>query len=239
MYPSETNCHTVTVTGGQDSGDINFGNRFVDPNLEITKSNNASSSLAAGNTVEYRIKLSVKENGVNGLTVTDLPPEGFKYRVGSFRVFKNGIDITPLVSEPVYHSPGVWELGAAAENDQYELVYLADISGDQDPGVYNDLAWAKGTSLRNSETTYLAEVPGTDASFVDSTFAGTQVTIDKNLETTASVSVEKKVETTGQVLGASTSLPATGANENWLYLSAILAALGGFSIYYGIKKNYE
>lgn len=219
----------VTVIKNQVSTVTICNVRDITPSLQITKANNASGSLFAGNSVEYRIKVKISKNGVENLTVTDLPPEGFKYRLGSYKVYMNGV-INPLIAEPVYHSPGVWNLGSAKDGDEFELVYLTDIDSAQDPGTYKDLVWAKGDS-------YLAQVPSADASYVNDIFAGTQVTIDKSLEKSIQVEVEKKTE--GQVLGATTTLPATGANEIWLMLAALLIGAGSFSIYYGIKKNHE
>ena len=213
-----------------------IGNQYVEPVLEIIKSNNATTTLSAGNTVEYKITLNVKENKANGVTVTDLPPEGFAYKTGSWKVYKNGVDITGTISEPVYHSPGVWNLGNAEKDDIFELVYLADIDNNQDSGTYNDLVWAKAKSALDNTTTYLASVPSGDPSYVSDIFAGTEVTIDKSNENTASINVEKKVE--GQVLGIST-LPATGANQYWLMLAALLIGTSSVSIYYGIKRNHE
>ena len=230
---NEDSPNEISLRGGQ-TVTCTFENEWVQPSLQLVKLNNAVGSLSAGNTVEYRIKIKVKDNGVDKITVTDLPPEGFKYRTGSYKVYrKSGLitdDITPLVTAPIYHSPGVWEIGPGSVDDEFELVYLADIDSAQDPGTYQDLVWAKGD-------TYLASVPSTDASYVNDIFAGTQVTVDKNLEKSASINIEKKVE--GQVLGATTSLPATGANELWLMLAAMLIGTGSLSIYYGIKKTNE
>ncbi len=224
------NNHPVTVIK-DTTINCEIGNQFITPSLEIVKSNNAIGTLSAGGSVQYTITLNVTENDLNGVTVTDLPPQGFKYRPGSYQVFKNGVDITSSITEPAYHSPGVWHLGDASNEDQFQLVYLADIDSAQDPGLYNDLVWAKGTSP-NDSSTILATVPGTDESFIADTFAGTHVVIDKDLTNSISIEVKK----TGEVLGASTSLPATGANELWLLLAALLVGTGSVSLYYGMKN---
>jgi hypothetical protein len=75
----------------------------------------------------------------------------------------------------------------------------------------------------------MAENPG----FIDTNFVGTQVKIVTSDQDSQSL--------TGQVLGASTELPATGAQTLWLILALTMIAGGAGSITLGLKlkKKYE
>lgn len=210
-------CQNVTLTRRQGE-QVNFGN-YSNPEITIRKSNDAGSEKNPGDAVTYRIRLHISGSNVNDLKVRDLLPKGFKYRTGSAKV--NGVTLDSL-HEPIYASPGKWNLGSFSNGDDIELEYIADISSDQQPGSYLDIVWAQGTSLADSRVLAFAD----DTSMVDTNFAGTSVKVVKDQTGSDDYNVEKKVE--GQVLGASTDLPATGANELWL-LGALL------SLYVGLK----
>ena len=116
--------------------------------------------------------------------------------------------------------------------DIVELTYIADIDPTQTPGLYKDIAWAKGDEPVGG---------GTVLAIADDTtnFVGTQVNVIKDTQDTPTREVEQKVE--GQVLGASTTLPATGADTRWLYLALILGLLGTTATSAGIilKRKHE
>lgn len=222
-YPAETKCHSVQLSAGDERGDINFGNRQVDPVLTISKFNTANTDKTPGSSVDYHILLEVEDANINGLTVKDLLPKGFVYRSGSYQVLLNGSPFS-IPFEPVYHSPGTWKLGNFNVGDKIELIYTADIASDQQPGYYLDSVWAQGISLSNARILANAD----PVSKVDDNFAGTSVNVVKDQTNGETYNVEKKVEVVGQVLGASTDLPATGSNQLWL-----AAAL--LSLYFGVK----
>ena len=96
--------------GSSQSLQCHIGNRLLTPELDIAKTNNVGSSvLSPGDSVTYTIKLEVSKNDISNLKVTDLLSNGFKYRPGSYKVIKNGIeDITSQIAEPQYHSPGLF-----------------------------------------------------------------------------------------------------------------------------------
>jgi len=131
-----------------------------------------------------------------------------------------------VVGEPVYASPGKWNLGDMQEGETITLTYLAQISGSQAPGLYTDLAWANGESLGGTDVLAMAENPG----FVDTNFVGTQVNIVTNDQDSLALG--------GQVLGASTELPATGAQVLWslIALALITSGLTGLSLARRLKK---
>ncbi len=210
----------VSLDAGQDLT-CYIGN-YTDPIINISKSNSAGGDKTPGSSVVYRILVEILNSQVSGLTVKDLLPKGFTYRSGSFQVWVNGLNLTGSFDEPEYHSPGTWNLGNFNGGDKIELLYTADISGDQQPGLYPDSAWAVGTSLAEAKVFALAQPEG----FVDTNFVGTTVNIVKDQTRSDDYGVERLVE--GQVLGASTSLPDTGANELWLLVSLA-------SLYVGIK----
>ena len=84
-YPSESICHSVTVTAGNYVTDINFGNHQVDAKLFISRSNNASSALTPGSSVEHTITIKIEGNNITNLQLTDLLPKGFTFS-GSYSV---------------------------------------------------------------------------------------------------------------------------------------------------------
>jgi hypothetical protein len=219
-------CRDITISAGEDEKDINFGNQKSDPKLNISKSNNTGGSeLSPGNSVEYKITLGVTDNSVNNLKVTDLLSDGFKYQISSYRVYLDGV--LKNIPEPQYHSPGVWDLSSLGEikpGQKIELIYTADISNDQQAGKYADLAYASAVYSYDSEKSLLAAA--TDEGYIDTNHVGTDVTVNRNSQNSISAGVEKTETINGQVLGASTEMPATGAATLWLIISSILGFFG-------------
>jgi uncharacterized repeat protein (TIGR01451 family) len=237
-FPGENSCHSVEVTAGNEVRE-NFGNQFVDPRIEITKSNNAISKRVGGDTVEYTIEVNVLDNDVRDLKVIDLPPHGFSYVAGSYRAYLNDVPLS--ISEPVYSSPGTWSMGDVSAGSLIKLVYTAKIIENADPGMYSDLAYATGMGGYGEDIRLLAWVPETHASYVSDNMAGTQVLVDKDLRNVLTMEVDKtEIKTvTGQVLGASTDLPRTGTSLYWTLIALTMITTGAGSIYYAIKKENE
>ena len=212
----------VTVNAG-DNLTCYIGNQRLNPQLSIAKSNNVVGNLSPGDAVEYTINLGIAQNDVTNLKVTDLLSNGFKYRLGSYKVYLNGAEV--VIPEPRYASPGVWDLsslGTLTPEDELRLVYTADISTDQQPGKYTDLAWAISNYAYDSSQSVLATA--NPEGYVDTNFVGTIVPIVKNTQNSVSAEVEQKVE--GQVLGVSTEFPATGAATLWLLISGLIGTIG-------------
>ncbi|KKT40269.1 hypothetical protein A3K29_02660 [Candidatus Collierbacteria bacterium RIFOXYB2_FULL_46_14] len=222
-------CHSITLPNddqqsenGTVGPEYHFGNVRIEPVIQISKTNFAGGDKTPGGSVGYRILINILDADVNNLVVKDLLPKGFVYRTGSYQVVINELDVTGAFSAPTYSSPGTWNLGNVHKGDNIELFYTADISSDEYPGTYFDVAMAQGNSLSGSEVVALAQLEG----YIADNFVGTSVKVVKDQTRAEVYDVEKKVE--GQVLGASTSLPATGANELWLLASLI-------SLYFGLR----
>lgn len=223
----------VTVTPGQNKA-CYIGNQRLPPRALISKWNNANSSgQASGSSVEYKIKVKILDNNVSNFNVTDLLSNGFVYRPGTYNVTSSRLgDITSSIDEPQYHSPGVWHLENLQAGDEIELSYIADISSDQQPGTYSDLAYALGDAAYDDSVDVLAT--SEPIGYVDENFSGTEVIVTKSTQNTVSAGVEKEeVRQEGQVLGASTELPSTGSSTSWLIISTLMSLLG-FAL---IKKS--
>jgi len=223
--------------------EITLCNQSKPPVLTLSKFNTTwPNDTTAGNDVVYTLVLNVSQNTAHGVVVTDLPPAGFKYKAGSWKAYKNGVLFS--IPEPVYHSPGKWQVGDVASGDKIELVYTATIDGDQKPGLYKDLAWAVG--CQNTESCSISSPDALLATAVSSgttdpgtlgvdTFVGSKVNLAKSDVESVSTSVEKKV--TGEVLGASTSLPATGTPNIWIIISGLFTMLGLILVGAGLYKK--
>jgi cysteine-rich repeat protein len=218
------NNHPVNVNPGQ-TVNCSIGNHNSKAVLTIEKSNDVVGDKRSGDSVTYTIVLHVSNADVNNIIVTDLLPKGFSYSGGSWSVNKNGNPL--LITEPIYHSPGVWNLGNAQAGDIFTLKYNAWISGDQQSGIYNDVTWAQGTAL-TSETILANALP---TGYVDTNFVGTQVPVVINDES-GSFGTTK----TQEVLGASTVyLPSTGENTLWVIIAISMLIAGAGTLIAGLR----
>jgi uncharacterized repeat protein (TIGR01451 family) len=209
-----------------ENGDFNFFNQpilvEIEPQLFISKSNNWDGNpLKNGDNVIYTLILEVKDADLTNVVLTDLPPGGFKYVLGSWVAKLNGYNYS--LWEPTYASPGVWYLGNLKMGDVVTLTYTANITEDVPAGLHKDLAWAVGGSRSGDVLALATEVGNVGAR----NFVGTQVEIAVT-EPAPPAEVEVKTRTeerTQEVLGAMI-LPATGAREFSLYAMAALLLSG-------------
>ncbi len=213
-----------------DQTELTLCNKFINPILTITKENNTGGAdISPGSGVLYTLTVTATQSAAFNVTVTDLLPAGFTYRAGSWTANSNkrGDIKSPLgpTTEPTYASPGVWKLGNMIKDESVTLTYIADVSSAQQAGLYHDLAWAAGCKTDTNCSDVLSNA--TDPGFVADHYVGTQVSIVTNTQNGVSHNVINTVES--QVLGASTELPATGANTFWLYVAFALIT-GGISI---------
>jgi len=217
------NSHIFEIEAGDDLT-CEIGNQPA-PALTIEKSNDAVGNKNPNDIVTFTLKLVLTGSSLTNVIVTDITPPGFTYVAGSWTSSKAG------VGEPNYSSPAVWNVGNMNPGEDVTLTYQAKISADQDGGTYNDIAWAQGTS--QGWGTILAQ--GINSEYIEGLFVGTDVTIGENNQQTGAVNVEK----TGEVLGASIELPATGINSLYLALALALAVIGLFFILGGkmFKKS--
>ncbi len=227
-----------------NSTELTLCNRLVNPHLNLTKSNDATGDKSPGDSVGYTLTLNILDNSMNNLFVTDLLPKGFKYHGGSWKVYlklsgsSDWTDKTGSISEPTYHSLGVWNLsplGQLGPGDSVKLTYTADIDGGQQYGLYKDLAWATGKDLL-SHNVLADSVPNGDGYIGDPNFVGTQVTVNGEQQSSTGVNIVKQ----GEVLGASTELPSTGGKTVWMLITLMLVVFGSLLMIIGSilkKKN--
>ena len=221
-----------TVVDGKD-----FGNHSLTPVLKISKSNNTGgATMAPGNEVLYTITVKVEDADAKDVKVVDLLPKGFVYKPGSWTALsdvptRGDLRASGVTGEPTYASPGTWQLGNMVLGETVTLTLIATIDGGQHPGTYKDVAWAEGSNVIGDQVLAQALPTG----YVDTNFVGTDVKVDKDSNTNASISVK-----TGDVLGAMTELPATGANNIWVIMSGIVFGAGVILTIFGVllRKKY-
>lgn len=232
-FPTDSACYFTNLPSQRDTNPAyNFGNQSA-PHLSIQKLNDATGDRNPGDLVTYTLVIDLTGSRLEGVTVTDLPPDGFSYIAGSWTASSNirGDLKNAPTTEPTYGSPGTWILGDMMPGEIVTLTYQAKISTDQDGGTYSDIAWAQGESARWSSDPILAL--GHDSEYVDlidGTFVGTDVRVNKPSQETGTVDIERE----GEVLGAATSLPSTGPNSLWLLL-ALSSLVTGLFIIFGSK----
>lgn len=241
--------HAVVVNPGE-TVTCEIGNQYVPPELTIEKYNTIwPTAIGPGSDVSYAIVITAKNNRVYNVKVKDLLPKGFVYKKGSWSA-TSSIHGNLAVAEPTYASPGTWTLTANSGDNIYpyieagELITLrmkASTDSGLDPGIYKDIAWAVGTAELSSESEMvLADSVATDKNVdpgvVTEAFVGTQVQLDTSRHNSVSMNVIHEETRTGEVLGASTELPATGARSIWLMIAA-MSILSGIGCLYMDKRN--
>lgn len=248
-YPADSDTQTIDLSEEVPAATINFLNYETpqpdEPKLEIDKSNDSSAPQLPGTDVTYSIHVTAKNAPVLGVQVTDLPPAGFQYRSGTWHAVSSlrgdlgqlaGLGLTHI-----YASPGVWSLGDMQPDEVVTLSYVTDISDEQDPGTYKDIAWAKGTS--QSEQEVLANADDSSPFFVGTAVAvliptAAQTSVPVETKTKTKHKTETKHKTViGEVLGASTMLPDTGANTGWLVAIGALLVAGLGMMFVGRKRH--
>lgn len=233
-YPVNPVCHLVTLPDSNPArhpisdnwvlgAEYNFGNYVIPPLLQIEKLNDTGGAgMHAGDTVTYTITITAPSDEREGtyllkdVEVTDLLPNGFTYILGSW---------TGTSTEPVYsNNLAKWYIGDMQEGDVIVLTYKALISSTQEPGMYPDIAWTKGTSLSDTE------VLGNVSTGADTPFVGTEVLVVAEYE------IEE-----GEVLGVSTTttLPSTGASKYITVGALILSLLGLLLIIFKPSKKIK
>jgi len=213
--------YSVYITAGETTH-CQIGNQEK-PAFRIKKSNDATGKKNPGDIITYTLVVDLLCSSLHDVFLTDVTPEGFDYVAGSWTSSKAG------VTEPDYGSPGTWDLGEMNPGDVITLTYQAKVGSDLSAGLYNDLAWAQGSSRGFGSVLAL----GHDSEFIDSDliFVGTDVEVNKDTQQTGAVAIERE---SGEVLGASIELPATGADTLWLVL-ALSALITGLLFIFGGK----
>ncbi|MDC0449230.1 LPXTG cell wall anchor domain-containing protein [bacterium] len=185
--------------------------------LFIEKTNNKLGIIQApGDSVTYTLTIFTLENPVYNVFVIDLPPGGFTYRGGTWTAhsdIRGDLKGGGVTGEPLYASPGTWNLGNMSANETVTLTYVTDINSDQQSGEYPDIAWTEGTASSDPSS---ARVIGNEGSGF---FVGTAAAIAQEgfpeVEVETNVEEDEIIEEEGDVLGISSELPATGADNIW------------------------
>lgn len=217
--------NNITVDPGQNKN-CYIGN-IENSKLYISETNDSwPNNLGIGDEFTYTIKVIAKEGPVNNALLTNLPPKGFEPQGGTFKAvsdLRGDLDTSGVT----YASPGKWDLGNLKEDEIVTISYKAKVLSEVTAGIYPDLSFANGKGMGGKDLPALSEASGfaVNDGIVDGNFVGTQVRIalDTGLETEVKVKEEEK----GDVLGASTELPATGARTFWVTLVLVLVSVGG------------
>ena len=245
--PIDTVCREVVIDRSGETEVANFGN-FIESRLYILKTNNAwPTDVTIGDEVTYTIRVMAVGGPVYDATVLDVPPAQLTYVPDSYTAeSSDGTDLRAdgTTGDPNYQSPGKWTLGDLDKDEIVTLTYKAKVGTLADPGVYPDMVWATGTSEQSrateGETDDLlalsdpdfssnsggVDFDGSQGHFGEDNFAGTQVAVVLDQTPFSEYQVGKTEEKQGDVLGASTELPATGA-RTWLTLLALISIVAG------------
>lgn len=166
-----------------DDVNCTFENSMNELVLLLEKTNDTPEPTTIGEIVTYTLTVSVPEDsGVSyNTSVTDVAPENFAVNNASAQARL----VTPSAYRtsafaysgyPNYASPGIWELGTLYPGDVVELSYQATIQEQVSPGVYHDIAFAKGGTvpiIEENETVY----SNVHLASVDDPFVGTDVEV--------------------------------------------------------------
>ncbi len=216
-------------------------NEAIQPELTITKDNDSPiSGLETGSTVLYTLRIEAPSNEtegtylVNNVKVTDILPEGFGYVAGSWTAVssvRGDLKALNITNQPTYNgSPATWILGKMVEGEVITLTYVAKINLLNEPGTYKDLAYVQGDSI-------LAVLDTGDVLGLSYNGGYTLTeTFGKNFVGTRVLIIEP-IEDGGEVLGASITLPVTGA-DTYITLGALISMILGFVlILFGKKRK--
>lgn len=186
-------------------------------NISILKSNDSGSGVSAGSAVNYKLEVT---NGGNttlyDVVISDILPGGFSYVDGS----------TVGADEPVKSGPNLTWSGFAPlpPGGIITINYKATTSSDLSDGVYTNYATCtSSTGQTDGELDIRQIFEPVNCNIVNST-----VRIGSTLGYSGGLG--------GQVLGASTILPATG-NPTWALIAAFVALGTGIFLNTYAKKK--
>ena len=207
---SYDNCTRVQVANGETET-CTITNTWQNPKVTIIKSNDKSGGTTSGSTVTYT--LNVKNEGnipLSNFVVTDILPGGFSYVAGS----TSGVtSADPSISGSVLS----WNISdTLSVGEDFTISYRATIASDLGNGMYINYATCRALIGSFNPEFSIAVQEEEEISEINCNTANSTVTIGSTLGYSGSLG--------GQVLGASTILPATGS-PTWVLVAA-LAALG-------------
>lgn len=243
-YQSAQASFDFNLTASCDSEDEigNIGNGEDSTNIiQISKTSETTVIQSNTNTtITYTIIVqNTGGNTINNTTVTDLPPEYFQYVSGSWSALSNlrgNLRQNGTTPEPVYSSPGQWQIGVLQPGEVVELSYQAVAQSNVPTGTHPDLAYAFG---------YDQEENLVMANQADGYFVGSQVIVENSdtftqasqyqLRSDSSSSSESE---SGQVLGETSGdiLPVTGS-PTWVIIFALSLFISGTSLILISKRS--
>jgi hypothetical protein len=195
--------------------------------LYIDKTNDATAPLTLGDTTTFTIMVTLPDQTAGGYTpamlndlmVKDLFSKGFKYIVGSNKVWVNGVPIVAPV--PTYNSPGTWDLSSLTleGGDEVKIQYQVEMVDPLNEGTYKDTAWAEANTAETSNQVLALDINDKDF------FVGTEVKVAQVLEPQEVTIPEEE-------------LPRTGSNIMILVASTALAGFGFALVLLGLAKKY-
>jgi uncharacterized repeat protein (TIGR01451 family) len=222
--------------------------------LTISKTNSSQGEednqiLAPGSDVTYIIKVTATSGPVTNVKVYDLPPADIRYVSGSWTAVSSDLSRGTggnlkgnPTTEPVYSSPGVWNLGTMNSGETVTLTYKGRLSTVILPGVHPDMAWVQGETVTSEPSSEVAAsqpqlssvVTGTgqNSRFVAGEFVGSEIQVQDRVLQASAVSVRVRSTTTatssGDVLGATSNrtLPKTGTSMVVLFSSILILFTG-------------
>lgn len=210
-----------------------IGYKQNNPQVTIEKSNDfeeKNKTASHGDEIEYAIKIEVKNNSIEDLTIFDLPPYGFEVieqsrsaKSSSRGQLVNGNDYELTA----YNSPGAWRIKNVSKEEIITIKYKAKVPDNISSGVYSDNAYAIYTF---NETKSYA-ISGKQGR-IDSNFVGSKVKVSISnlyLNDKANVDVDEEIRYTNTYKpnGNNNSLPSTGTN---IYILATIILIGLLSI---------
>ncbi|MBI2414399.1 DUF11 domain-containing protein [candidate division WWE3 bacterium] len=234
---TQNNCYILTVGPNETIGDNTFGNFHELPSLLISKFNNKGGiDLRVGDEVTYTIEVTSNDSTAYGVKAIDLLPKGIKYKASSYTANSSVRGDISGLGEPTYNSPGTWTLGDLIAGEIVTLTYVGFVEAGTDEGTYKDLAWAVA-----SEQGVLA-LAEEDGNKLATNFVGTEVQVVKDPvveDLKVDVGEDEKIKEIGEVLGASTSLPATGSPTSLFAALLIWLVLGLGALMVTRKKSVK
>lgn len=201
-------CQEVWLKPGEVDHFVNFGNIEEDPSIEITKMNEESTIIAGGG-VLYTVTITNTGNiPVMNVKISDVLPGGFSYVYSSTT---GDTTSDPIVTGNIL----TWDIGTLGGGESFTVHYEAGTSSDLSDGIYTNFADCRAFTRSQKEI------------FCDPAASST-VRIGSSAGYSGSLG--------GQVLGASTELPATGS-PTWVLIGSLMTLTSGLFLNICSKKG--
>ncbi|EKD99541.1 MAG: hypothetical protein ACD_22C00235G0001, partial [uncultured bacterium] len=213
---SYDNCIRVQVANGETEI-CTITNTWQNPKVTITKSNDKGGGTSAGDTVNYTLVVTNDGNvDIGNLIVTDVLPGGFSYIDNT--AYVDGAQHDP---DSIVGSTLSWNVGTLNVEDSITITYQVKIDSSVSDGIYTNFA----SCHQGEQPTFAALLfkPITCEPVNSTVPVGSTLGYGGNLA--------------GQVLGASTELPATGNPTIILVVALGMLGTGLFINRYARKER--